>query len=137
MDKNSLSPFRVPAKASKVPTGTGFSNYEWLQKSFPQRTPVRVTALELARHNSDGDVWMAIQGKVYDISEYISYHPGGKYQILRGKGIDATELFFKVHPCKYYNIKTRGQSGCSFEEMLGWISGSRSAMIFISKFLIF
>ena len=101
MDKNnSLSPFRVPAKSSKLPTGTGYSNYDWLQKSFPQKAPIRVSTAELSKHNLEDDVWIAIQGRVYDITHYISYHPGGKYQILRGKGIDATELFFKVHPCR-------------------------------------
>jgi len=132
MDKNSLSPFKIPAKGSKVPPGTGFSNYDWLQKTFPQRAPIRVTTSELSRHNTDSDVWIAIQGRVYDISQYISFHPGGKYQILRGKGIDATELFFKVHPCKYRNIKTRGKSRSSFRKMLGWFSNPRSI-----KYLIF
>ena len=100
-NNNSLSPFKIPPRASKVPRGTGFSNYDWLQKSIPQRTPIKVSALELSKHNKEDDVWMAIQGKVYDITQYVSYHPGGKYQILRGKGIDATELFLKVHPCNH------------------------------------
>lgn len=118
-NNNSLSPFRIPARGSKVPPGTGFSNYDWLQKSFPQRAPVRVSTAELAMHKSEGDVWIAIQGRVYDITQYVSYHPGGKYQILRGKGIDATDLFFKAHPCMFCMIT----AGVNPEALLGkcWI----------------
>jgi cytochrome b involved in lipid metabolism len=39
-----------------------------------------------------------IDGVVYDITNYIDMHPGGKKKILRGVGIDATEVFYKSHP---------------------------------------
>ncbi|MBU0530592.1 MAG: cytochrome b5 domain-containing protein [Nanoarchaeota archaeon] len=42
-------------------------------------------------HDSQGDCWLAINGKVYDVSEYTT-HPGG-VAILEGCGMDATELF--------------------------------------------
>ena len=32
---------------------------------------------ELAKHNGDGDVWMAIHGVVYDVSNFMNEHPGG------------------------------------------------------------
>lgn len=35
---------------------------------------------------------MAIEGKVYDVTSYVSRHPGGK-AILNGCGKDATVLF--------------------------------------------
>lgn len=37
----------------------------------------KVTAAELARHNTEHDVWLAIDGRVYDFSSYIDLHPGG------------------------------------------------------------
>ena len=32
---------------------------------------------ELKKHNSEGDVWMAIHGLVYDVSKFMPDHPGG------------------------------------------------------------
>lgn len=42
--------------------------------------------------------WTVIDGVVYDITNYIDMHPGGKKKILRGVGIDSTEIFHKSHP---------------------------------------
>ena len=56
-----------------------------------------VTISQLKEHRggdgSTGDVWMAIRGKVYNVSSYFKYHPGGEAQLRRGAGIDATKLF--------------------------------------------
>lgn len=35
-------------------------------------------------------------GRVYNITPFLKFHPGGKAQLLRGAGIDCTELFDKV-----------------------------------------
>jgi cytochrome b involved in lipid metabolism len=32
---------------------------------------------ELGQHNKDGDLWIALNGKVYDFSDFPSSHPGG------------------------------------------------------------
>lgn len=49
---------------------------------------------EVSKHDSSEDCWLAIEGKVYDVSPYIAdkKHPGGK-AILEGCGKEATELF--------------------------------------------
>lgn len=39
---------------------------------------------------------MALGGKVYDITRYMMYHPGGRDELMRGAGMDATFLFMKV-----------------------------------------
>jgi len=57
-----------------------------------------LTEEEVARHASAGDCWTIFQGRVYDISPYIDYHPGGKRQIMQGAGKDMTNLFHKAHP---------------------------------------
>jgi len=41
---------------------------------------------------------MALEGKVYNVSAYLPFHPGGEKEVLRGAGKDATSLFMKVHP---------------------------------------
>lgn len=50
------------------------------------------TLQEVAQHASETDCWMAIEGKVYDVTKFVSQHPGGK-AIVNGCGKDATELF--------------------------------------------
>jgi len=47
---------------------------------------------DVAKHNTPDDCWIAIEGKVYDVTGFISSHPGGE-AILEGCGLDATELY--------------------------------------------
>ncbi|RSL82881.1 hypothetical protein CDV31_016895 [Fusarium ambrosium] len=57
-----------------------------------------VTLDELAPHNSlESGVWVAISGEVYDISTFLSEHPGGEDILLEAAGTDVTEDFFDLH----------------------------------------
>ena len=47
---------------------------------------------ELAKHDNIQNCWLLIDGKVYDVTNFISTHPGG-LAIVQGCGMDATELF--------------------------------------------
>jgi cytochrome b involved in lipid metabolism len=47
---------------------------------------------DVAKHSSADDCWLVIEDKVYEVSSYVSKHPGGK-EIIRGCGKDATVLF--------------------------------------------
>ena len=49
---------------------------------------------DVIKHNKMTDAWIIIRGKVYNITEWISKHPGGNI-IMKGVGKDATELFIK------------------------------------------
>lgn len=60
--------------------------------------PRRVTLDELAKHNTEEDCWLAIYDKVYNVTPYMKYHPGGVDELMRGAGKVATDLFNKVHP---------------------------------------
>jgi predicted heme/steroid binding protein len=63
------------------------------RRSFVSMSKKRVfTLAEVAKHNSEDSCWMAIGGKVYDVTTFIAAHPGGDI-IMEGAGIDATELF--------------------------------------------
>ncbi len=52
------------------------------------------TLADVSAHASPEDCWLAIDGKVYDVTGYIEkgIHPGGE-AILFGCGKDATEIF--------------------------------------------
>lgn len=38
----------------------------------------RVSLSELKKHRTEGDVWTAVKGRVYNITGYIHIHPGGR-----------------------------------------------------------
>ena len=38
----------------------------------------KVSVAELRKHSTAGDGWVAINGKVYDVSQYVNQHPGGR-----------------------------------------------------------
>ena len=47
---------------------------------------------EVTKHATQNDCWMAIEGSIYNVTDYITSHPGGE-AILQGCGKDATEMF--------------------------------------------
>lgn len=55
-------------------------------------SPEGITLNDVAQHNLESDCWMVIDGKVYDVTNWILLHPGAD-AILEGCGKDATELF--------------------------------------------
>ena len=61
---------------------------------------IRVTPEQLKRQNGrkGRDAWTVYHGKVYNITPYVSFHPGGAGEILRGAGKDSVKLFMEVHP---------------------------------------
>ncbi|KAH8389252.1 hypothetical protein KR200_006656 [Drosophila serrata] len=58
---------------------------------------VPVSRNELALHNKVDDAWMAIRGRVFNVTRYMDFHPGGVDELMRGVGRDATQLFDEVH----------------------------------------
>jgi cytochrome b involved in lipid metabolism len=61
--------------------------------------PRTFTRDEVAKHTSitPPDVWIIIDNGVYDISNWIDKHPGGKV-LLYYRGQDATEPVYAFHP---------------------------------------
>ncbi len=43
------------------------------------------------------DAWIVINQRVYNVTDYLPYHPGGVSEIMKGAGIDATVLFNEAH----------------------------------------
>lgn len=42
--------------------------------------------------------WTSYQGKIYNISAYLPFHPGGEPELLKGAGRGSDKLFAEVHP---------------------------------------
>lgn len=57
-----------------------------------------VTVEELQNHKTEADgVWVVINGYVYDLTEFMYIHPGGKGIILKYAGRDASKIFNPIH----------------------------------------
>ncbi|ORZ31890.1 cytochrome b5-like heme/steroid binding domain-containing protein, partial [Catenaria anguillulae PL171] len=119
-DRSLLSPvFPTISSAQRVSSGTapgsgrnkvalepGHSPLDWAQyknsgqdlTGIPAGQPrVRLTMDEVAKHKSVDDCWTVLNGKVYNMTAYVKYHPGGVKQLMKGAGKDSTKLFLAVH----------------------------------------
>jgi cytochrome b involved in lipid metabolism len=66
------------------------------------------------------DAWMALNGKVYNITPYADFHPGGVPELMRGAGRDGTRLFGEVHPwVNYENMLSSCLIGLLVDETEG------------------
>ena len=54
------------------------------------------TLTEVSQHAIPADCWLAISGKVYNVSNFAEKHPGGE-AVYQGCGQDAT-TFFETRP---------------------------------------
>lgn len=84
----------------------GFGLHDWMNlirhaKDLAQRrgAPIRrdITPQEVKLHNKPYDGWMILRGKVYNVTPYMAYHPGGDKILVPCLGKDATVLFDKYH----------------------------------------
>ena len=52
-----------------------------------------ISRAELSLHNRKGDAWTAVRGVVYDVTDFISKHPGGQTALIKILGQDGTRTF--------------------------------------------
>eukprot|EP00978_Attheya_sp_CCMP212_P046389 scaffold389736_cov55-Attheya_sp.AAC.1 len=65
-----------------------------------QKPKKTFTLAEVEKHNTEEDVWIVVNNKVYDCTEYLELHPGGVDSITINAGADATEDFVAIHSTK-------------------------------------
>ncbi|KAG0319769.1 hypothetical protein BGZ97_001504 [Linnemannia gamsii] len=57
----------------------------------------RYTLEDVKQHKSYDDAWTVLNGKVYNMTAYLPFHPGGEKEIMRCAGRDGTRLFNLTH----------------------------------------
>lgn len=62
-----------------------------------QTEPSGISAQEVSMHSTESSCWSIVNGQVYDLTSYISKHPGGSKNILRICGKDGTSAFEGQH----------------------------------------
>ena len=68
-----------------------------------------ISLTELAKHALPDNCWMAIRGKVYDVSAYLPEHPSRPDLVLPWCGREATEA---------YDTKTKGRPHSAYADEL-------------------
>ncbi|KAL8286548.1 hypothetical protein RQP46_004565 [Phenoliferia psychrophenolica] len=58
------------------------------------------TLKDVEAHASEKSAWIIVEGSVYDMTEFLEEHPGGKKILLNSCGKDSTEKFWKFHSKK-------------------------------------
>lgn len=62
-------------------------------KTVPVETSSATKLSDIATHNSQSNCWIVISNKVYNVTSFISSHPGGTSAIVSRCGTDATTAF--------------------------------------------
>ncbi|KAE9367012.1 hypothetical protein N431DRAFT_429774 [Stipitochalara longipes BDJ] len=101
----------IPTKPrKKVLLTPGHSPLDWARLSsspsanlrgLPPDTPylkVPPSLLKQMTGRKGKDAWTVLGGKVYNITPYAPYHPGGEPELMRAAGRDGSRLFGEVHP---------------------------------------
>lgn len=97
---------RKPAARAKVPFEKGYSQMDWLKltRTHPDlaglkgQSNKRLIALdEVKKHQTEGSMWTVLKGRVYNLTPYMKFHPGGVDMLMKAVGKDCTSLFNKYH----------------------------------------
>ncbi|KAL5009724.1 hypothetical protein ScPMuIL_012029 [Solemya velum] len=96
---------------NKVVLKPGHSLMDWIRlgHSGQDLTGVNgkimdISQEELEKHNKPNDAWTSLRGRVYNITQYMDFHPGGSEELNKGAGKDCTQLFDEIH--KWVNAES-------------------------------
>mmetsp|Transcript_7010 Transcript_7010/g.7697 ORF Transcript_7010/g.7697 Transcript_7010/m.7697 type:complete len:125 (-) Transcript_7010:56-430(-) len=100
---------RIDGTRMKVPLAKGKGLAQWMRLISKENnlTGVKrgpITKEEVKKHKTDEDCWIILNGNVYNVTEYLDYHPGGRPKLMMAAGKDATSLFNKYHAWVNYPL---------------------------------
>ncbi|KAL6980040.1 stearoyl-CoA 9-desaturase [Sarracenia purpurea var. burkii] len=75
-----------------------------------------ITLEALNSHNKPGDLWISIEGKVYDVSDWAKNHPGGSLPLFNLAGQDVTDPFTAYHPAATWQYLDKFFNGHYLED---------------------
>lgn len=100
----------VPCILFRHPVEPAMGDGGWMQPSEENKveqakqesgTPQKqFTREEIEKHDKEGDCWIVVDGKVYDATSVLAWHPGGKAAILGHAGKvhqETTDEFAGIH----------------------------------------
>ncbi|KAH8599358.1 acyl-CoA dehydrogenase/oxidase [Bisporella sp. PMI_857] len=79
------------------------------------------TRAEVAKHKTEDSIWLIIDSKVYDVTDFLDAHPGGESVLRQVAGTDATDAFYNLHR---QEVLQKYSSLC-----LGTLEGEKSQVI--------
>ncbi|KAJ8748834.1 hypothetical protein K2173_011394 [Erythroxylum novogranatense] len=97
---------RKTAPRAKVPFEKGYSQMDWLRltQTHPDLAGLKgqsnrrnISMSEVKEHTEEGSMWTVLKGRVYNLSPYMKFHPGGADMLMKAVGRDCTSLFNKYH----------------------------------------
>ncbi|KAK4992186.1 hypothetical protein LTR50_001364 [Elasticomyces elasticus] len=100
----------IPSIMFRHPTEPGNADGGWMKPSMENQiatakqeaaTPQKqFTREEIEKHDNKDDCWLVVDGKVYDATKVLSWHPGGKAAILGHAGKvhqETSDEFASIH----------------------------------------
>uniref|UniRef100_A0A2P2KT32 Cytochrome b5 reductase 4 n=1 Tax=Rhizophora mucronata TaxID=61149 RepID=A0A2P2KT32_RHIMU len=93
---------RNPTARAKVPFEKGYSQMDWLKltRTHPDLAGLKgqsnkrlISLNEVKQHHTEGSTWTVLKGRVYNLSPYMKFHPGGVDMLMKAAGKDCTSLF--------------------------------------------
>lgn len=82
---------------------------------------------DVRQHNTLGDLWIIVDGNVYDITSFAGSHPGGEEILAEFAGTDCTETFRSIHSTTARNMLAQYRIGVLVDQRAAPLpSGQRS-----------
>lgn len=116
----------VPSIFFRHPVEPGTDEGGWMKPSVERRIAnakqesgapqKQFTREEIEKHDKEDDCWIVVDGKVYDVTSVLSWHPGGKSAIMNHAGKvhqETSDEYSSIHD-NYAYQKLNGPSPALF-----------------------
>jgi hypothetical protein len=118
---NKVDTALTESKAERLPLGSPAGGEQDVDPLAPHRSPAAdvrgraVRVSELAEHNdARHGWWVAIDGRVHDVTGFVERHPGGATVLQAHAGLDATSAFHRAHSGRAAVTRLLARTGIGF-----------------------